>query len=255
MLRPNRLLILLLSLLACGPAAAAPQIAIIIDDLGYQLALGEQAINLPGPVAYAVLPGAPRAAYLAEVADSKGKEVLIHLPLQAERPAANAEPDSLTLDMTEPEFMALLNRHLAAIPQASGVNTHRGSLLTRHPGHMNWLMRGIAEHGVTYFVDSYTTADSIALQIAREHRMPAMRRHVFLDPDRSTDTVPREFERLKSIALEQGYAVGIGHPYPATLEYLAEALPALAHEGFELVSIEALVALRGNQAPAATSGE
>lgn len=255
MLQPGRLLILLLSLLASGAAVAGPQIAIIIDDLGYQRALGERAINLPGPVAFAVLPGAPRAAYLAEVADRNGKEVLVHLPLQAERPASPAEPDSLTLDMTEQEFMALLRRHLAAIPQASGVNTHRGSLLTRHPGHMNWLMRGITEYGVDYFVDSYTTADSIALKIAREHRMPAMRRHVFLDPDRSADTVVREFERLKAIALEQGYAVGIGHPYPATLDYLAEALPRLARDGFELVSIEALVAARSGQVSSPTAGE
>ena len=77
---------LLLALLLCfsPPAPAdAPRIAIIIDDLGYHLANGRRAIRLPGPVAYSFLPGAPRARALAEFANELGKEVLLHLPLQA----------------------------------------------------------------------------------------------------------------------------------------------------------------------------
>ena len=49
-------------------SAPLPRIALIIDDLGYQLDAGRRAIALPGPVVCAILPGAPRADALARTA-------------------------------------------------------------------------------------------------------------------------------------------------------------------------------------------
>jgi hypothetical protein len=82
------------------------------------------------------------------------------------------------------------------------------------------------------------------MQIARETGIRAMRRDVFLDPDKSPETVAREFERMKQLARERGFVVAIGHPYPATLELLERELPNLAAEGLELVSISELVQLQ-----------
>ena len=72
-------------LLTATPAHAepVPRVAIIIDDLGYHVAAGRRAIALPGPVVCAILPGTPGAALLATNAKEAGKEVLLHLPLQA----------------------------------------------------------------------------------------------------------------------------------------------------------------------------
>jgi len=64
---------------------------------------------------------------------------------------------------------------------------------------------------------------------------------VFLDPDRSPETVEREFARMKRLALVHGQVVAIGHPYPTTLGVLEERLPELEREGFELVRISELV--------------
>ena len=72
---------------------------------------------------------------------------------------------------------------------------------------------------------------------------PAAKRDVFLDPDQSPETVVREFARLKKLARQNGFALGIGHPYPSTLAFLEQELPKLRTEGFELISISELVAL------------
>ena len=224
------------------PASAEPLVAIIIDDLGYERRLGEQAIRLPGPVAYAVLPGTPNGERLARLAHENGKEVLLHLPLEAMHTKDPEEPGLLRLDMTRTAFSQMVASNLGSVPHIAGINTHRGSLLTRHPGHMAWLMEEIVGRGDLYFVDSYTTADSIALEIAEEHGVPAVRRDVFLDPDPSPATIAREFDRLKKIADEQGFAIGIGHPYRETLTYLEQALPQLENEGYKLVTIGDLVA-------------
>lgn len=236
--------------LAAGTAGAAPTIAIIIDDLGYELAAGRRAIRLPGPVACAVLPQTPQARVLAESAHAAGKDVLLHLPLQPVAWDGLAEPGGILLDMSRGQLARAFDENLRSVPHAVGVNTHRGSLLTRHPGHMSWLMEEILAAGDLVFVDSYTTHHSIALGIARESGVPAVKRDVFLDPDPAPGTVAREFARLKELALREGMAVAIGHPYPATLALLERDLPRLRQEGFRLVGIREYVRLTQRAAAA-----
>lgn len=222
-------------------AGVTARIAIIIDDLGYQLEAGRRAIRLPGPVAYAFLPGTPRAAMLARQAHEHGKEVLLHLPLQAKPGERVAEPVGIELDMSRERVRSVFEEAMSSVPHVVGVNSHRGSLLTRHPGHMDWLMEEIRARNDLFFVDSYTTHESIALQIAREWGIDAIKRDVFLDPDRSAATVAREFERMKHLARERGAVVAIGHPYGNTLSLLERELPKLREEGFDLVTISELV--------------
>ena len=238
------LALLLLALTA--EAEQKPRIAIIIDDLGYVLALGQRAIELPGPVACAVLPATPRGRQFAAAANAAGKEVLLHLPLEAMEDQDSPEPGVISLDMSRGQFARTFAEDMQSVPYAIGVNSHRGSLLTRHPGHMSWLMEEIKAHGNLFFVDSYTTDASVAMRFARESGIPALKRDVFLDPDESPETVVREFERLKNLARKRGFAVAIGHPYAATMDLLERELPRLAEEGIELVSISELLAAEIN---------
>ena len=214
-----------------------PRIAIIIDDLGYELDAGRRAIDLPGPLAYAILPATPRGRTLAETAHLRGKEVLLHLPLQAVEHHDVVEPGGITLDMSHTGFRKAFAEALDSVPFAIGISGHRGSLLTRHPGHMQWLMQEIRSRDGLFFVDRDTTHKSIALQIANEAGVAAAKRDVFLDNDRSAQSLAREFDRLKALAERQGIAVAIGHPYPETLAFLERSLPTLASDGFELIPI------------------
>lgn len=249
---PAARLTTLLALLLAGQATPAPRIAIIIDDIGWHYALGRRAIELPGPIACAVLPHTPRAAALARLATDSGKDVLLHLPLEpVDRTADAPDAGRITLDMTRGQLAAAVAGNLAAVPRAIGVNSHRGSLLTRHPGHMSWLMAELRSRGL-FFVDSYTTHRSVALAMAREAGIPAARRDVFLDSDPSAHRVAAEFERLKALARERGSAIAIGHPYPGTLTFLERALPGLAEEGIELVGITEIL---GAQAAVRAGGD
>jgi polysaccharide deacetylase 2 family uncharacterized protein YibQ len=243
----RHLLVAALCLLAQGALAqVSPEvwrIAIIIDDLGYSLAAGKRALNLPGPVSYAVLPATPEGMALAEIAHARGKEVLLHLPLQSVGGELADEPGMLALDMSRLQFAHGFAANLESVPHATGVNSHRGSLLTRHPGHMAWLMEEINSRGNLYFVDSFTTHESVALRLAQETGVAAVKRDVFLDPDHAPGTLEREFARLKKLARARGFAVGIGHPHPETMALLERELPGLADAGFELVSIGDYIAL------------
>lgn len=236
--------VLLASLLAHASFAEnRPRIAIIIDDLGYALHPAERLLALELPMTFAILPGAPKAGRLAEAARRSGQEVIVHLPLQAMQQDGAHDADEITLDMTASQVRRVFRDALRAVPFAVGINNHRGSLLTQHPGHMQWIMDSIRCTANLFFVDSYTTHLSVAMQIASESGIPAVKRDVFLDSSREPEDIEREIARLKALARESGQAVGIGHPYPETLSLLEDALPAMQKEGFDLVHVSELVQL------------
>lgn len=216
-------------------------ISIIIDDLGKTLDSGRRALALPGPVACAFLPRATYTRQLASSAHGAGKEVLLHLPMDSVD-GRQLDQGAVTLDMSESQVMATVNQGLDAVPHVSGINNHMGSLLTRHPGHMLWLMHALrGRGGDLYFVDSRTTVATVARQIARENGVPSIERDVFLDNDIDLHAIRSEFNRLIALANKQGFAVAIGHPYPQTLSLLEQQLPLLKDQGVQLVSVSELI--------------
>lgn len=234
-------LVLLLPMLVACPAAAHPVVAVIIDDLGNSLAAGRRAAELPGPVACAVLPHTRYAVRLGDLCHAQGKEVLLHLPMQA-LDNAPLGPGGITLNMRREDIERTVRSDLASIPHVVGVNNHEGSLISMHPGDLAWIMQTLHSLGKLYFVDSYTTPDSIAYQIARENGVPAARRDVFLDDVNTEAAVRVQFNHLFGIARKRGFALAIGHPRPATLAVLNAELPRLATLGIELVPVSVIVA-------------
>ncbi|MDQ2069862.1 divergent polysaccharide deacetylase family protein [Natronospira bacteriovora] len=231
-------------LLSAVPVAAdSPRLALIIDDLGDRIDLDIGMADLPVPLSCAILPHTPHARRLAGHCRDNGHEVMLHIPLQAVARNELLGPGRLKMDMDEPTFRATFRASLASVPGALGVNNHMGSLLTRHPGAMAWLMEELQEAGL-FFVDSRTTADSVALDIAREHSVPAGARDVFLDAVRDVEMIEAELDRAIRIAHITGQAVVIGHPYPETLEVLQRRLPWLETEtGVRLIPMRELLGI------------
>jgi len=236
-------------LLAALPTAAAetPRISIIIDDMGDRSTEGKRAIDLPGPVSYAILPHTPFSKRFAEYAHCSGRDVMLHLPMESEQPT-RLGPGGLTLHMTEGDFRQTVQDDLNAIPHVLGVNNHMGSLLTRHPGHMGWLMDELKQHGDLFFIDSRTTTQSVAPQIAVESGIATAERKIFLDHDKDPEAIRKQFKRLIHRARLEGSAIAIGHPYGSTLMVLEEMLPQLSAMGVELVPISSMLAT-GNGDP------
>ena len=219
----------------------APLIALIIDDMGNQRLPGLQVINLPGPVTCAIMPHTSHATYLAEQAYAAGKEVILHLPMQPVEMQRIAGPGEISIDTDRHELNRILDTNLRSVPHSIGINNHMGSLITRHPGHMRWLMEELAQRGDLFFVDSVTTPDSVAYVSALDAGVPAARRHVFLDNVQDEAAIALEFTRLKQHATTHGFAIGIGHPYPETLKFLEGELENLRLEGFRLVPLSVLI--------------
>ncbi len=218
-------------------------IAVVIDDLGNSLEEGRRVVALPGPVACSILPHTIDGSHIADLAHAAGKEVLLHLPMQsvADMPLGSG---GITLEMTESEIRATVADDLASIPHLAGMNNHEGSLITQHPGDMAWILQTLHATGSYFYIDSYTSADSVAYQVAREQGVPAARRNVFLDDVNTEAAVREQWQRLVSIARHRGFALAIGHPRSATFKVLEDELPKLADANLTLVSPSEIVKIQ-----------
>lgn len=236
------------------PRAGRVAVSIIIDDLGNQLDHDLRAVNLPGAVTCAFLPHAPYTRRLAEHAHGQGKEVMLHLPMQAVAPHPLGS-GGLLAGMSKRQFIHTVRADLHAVPHVRGVNNHMGSLLTQSRGQMRWLMQELRRHPDLYFVDSHTTSLSVAREVAVSHGVPSLKRDVFLDAEPGYGFIERQFARLLALAREHGSALAIAHPHRETLAYLATRLPGLAAQGVELLPVSGLIRRRGRGHPAAMLAE
>ncbi|RLA18122.1 MAG: divergent polysaccharide deacetylase family protein [Gammaproteobacteria bacterium] len=228
---------------SAGPTTdRQPWIAIIIDDMGNQNA-DRQAVLLPGPVACSFLPHTPHAVELAQLAARRGKEVLLHQPMQSTG-GNDLGPGALILEMDHPTFRATLSSNLAALPHVSGVNNHMGSLLTSHYQPMSWLMEELHRYPAIFFVDSRTTAFTVAYNAATDHQIPSTWRDIFLDNEADEEQISTQFKRLIQLAKRNGSAIAIGHPYPETLAFLQTHLPDLEQLGISLRPVSDVISLR-----------
>jgi len=220
-----------------------PWISIIIDDIGYREHEDTQAVELPGPVAIAIMPHSPNAIRMSRLANDNGKDVLLHLPMQPEESDKDRflGPGALTLNMTRQQLVSTVKDDLHSFPHIIGVNNHMGSLLTQMPDDMEWLMHYLRGTG-KFYIDSVTSHQSVAAGIARENHIPALSRDVFLDNELNIDYINRQFDRLIDVARRNGHAIAIGHPHAQTLQVLANRLSSLKEYGVILVSLKRMVA-------------
>ncbi len=212
-----------------------PRVVIIIDDLGHNWVRDRSVIDLPPEIALAVLPNSPYGLKIARQGWESGHEILIHLPLQG-GDSEYAEPDTLTLSLDEGEFLAQLRESLKRIPYAIGVNNHQGSVLTSAAEPMQWLMSELKSRDQHFFLDSRTTATSVAMKTARDLGVPALSRRVFLDHDMDVASMDQSFAQMIRIARREGQAIAIAHPHRSTLNWLIPKLDELNDAGIALAA-------------------
>ncbi len=234
---------LLIALLLCPPGQAGqddPAVAIIIDDIGYRTQNDRQALALPGPISYAVLPHTPGADEAIRSVRKSNRELILHMPMEKAHSRSKAEaPGTLKQDMNRINYVRAIHRNIAAVPGIVAVNNHEGSGLTADMERMRWLMEELAEYPHLAFIDSRTTRHTVALNTAREYGLATTHRDVFLDHE--PEKIHEQFELLIETARRNGTALGIAHPHKETIRYLRRQLPALERRGVQLVPVSRLL--------------
>ena len=225
------------------PVVLPPRIAIIIDDLGYSLRAAKPIFDIEYPLTLSILPGLRYSVPLAERASQAPFEATLHLPLEPEA-RGPLERGTIMVAMNEEEVRDLMGKHLKPLlPYIKGVNGHMGSKATADEELMRIVLEEVKKRGL-YFVDSYTSDKSVALEVAEDLGLRTASRQVFLDsgPERTDpDYIRSQMEKLAELARKKGKAIAIGHPKYLTLKVLREMMPKLAKGGIQFVTASEIV--------------
>ena len=213
-----------------------PRIALIIDDIGRASYQARQFLKLRVPITFAILPRLQKTHALAEEIHDQGHEIMLHQPMEPYESDIDPGPGALYVGDALNRIDRIMMENISDVPFAKGVNNHMGSRFTSCEKEMNEVLQVIKNKGF-FFVDSLTTNRSAAYSTAKKLEVSAARRHIFLDNCLEESAILSQLTRLKSIALKNGCAIGIGHPFPETAKAVERFLDTLEGSPFSLVHI------------------
>jgi polysaccharide deacetylase 2 family uncharacterized protein YibQ len=222
------------------PGGRKGYIALVIDDAGNNLRDLEGFLDFPGPITIAVLPALPNSVEAARRVRAAKKDLFLHQPMEPLN-GQNPGPSAILTGMSPAEVKEILLKNLTEIGPVAGFNNHEGSRATADPAIMRPLLE-MSRDGALYFLDSRTTADTVAPQIAKELKIAIAQRNVFLDNEQDRESILAQLEAGCKLAEQKGMAVLIGHAWsPRLAGILKEMHPQIVKRGLVFTTIGTLL--------------
>ncbi|MFH1784631.1 MAG: divergent polysaccharide deacetylase family protein [bacterium] len=221
---------------------APHRVAIILDDVGYAKSYMEAFFKLNIPLTMSVLPQQQFSVELAQETIDRGLEVMLHLPMEPYRyPEVNPGDKALLTDMSARKIRNLVRENIDSIPGLSGVNNHMGSKFTEDKKKMEQALAVVKQKRL-FYIDSVTSSNSVAFDVARNMGIKTVARDVFIDNEDDLEYIKGQLRELIRLALLNSKAVGIGHVHKSmTAKAIEEMLPEFKEKKIELVFASELV--------------
>jgi len=217
------------------------KVAIIIDDIGYDLKPVKELLKINADLTFAILPLCPHTREAAEMFHQAHRETLLHLPMEpVSYPREKPGQGALFTDMNDEELIFQLEKDIAAVPYISGVNNHMGSKFMMDEKKLTLIFNKLKTNKL-FFIDSRTSADSKAFVTAEKVGLPVAARKIFLDNSRDYNEI---YNNLMNIAKKDGDVspvILIGHPYPETIRAIIDAMKVLQEKRVSIVPVSQIV--------------
>lgn len=217
-----------------------PQLAVVIDDWGYDSLAARQLLEYPLPLTIAVLPYMPASVKIANAASEKGHEVILHQPMEPLDLTLSPGPGAIYLNMDEEEIRTQLMANLRHLPVVVGINNHMGSKATSDTRVMQNVFEVLRDTDL-FFLDSYTIHTSVAGQVAEELAVPYAVNDLFIDNINEEGQIMAQIRQGLELAQRRGSAIIIGHVRINTAQALWRMLPEIIASGVQLVPVSALL--------------
>lgn len=222
-------------------AVLRPKIALVIDDLGEEHLIARELLEWDFPLTFSILPFTPYAKNIAREAHLKGKEVIVHVPMEPHGyPKVRPGEGALLEGMNEESLRQQLVKDIEAVPYIKGASNHMGSRLMEDPEKVKVILSELKQRRL-FFLDSRTTPQTVGMNVAQGLGLKGMERSLFIDHSLDEEDIKQKIEKLISLSLSNGKAIGIGHPHPATLKSLKAMIPKMKEKGIELVPLSSVM--------------
>jgi polysaccharide deacetylase 2 family uncharacterized protein YibQ len=217
------------------------RVAIIIDDIGQNIAAVEELLEMDVPFTFSILPGLEHSAHAARIIYEEDREIMLHLPMEPLRyPDENPGELALMVHMNSKEIQGRVKDLLDQVPHTVGVNNHMGSRFTQDREKISAMLSEIKKRGL-FFIDSLTISGSAAYEESLRLGVRAGKRDLFLDHVDRTDAVSGQIDKLIQMANRRGSAIAICHPRNNTIKALRKALKQFRSQGIEIVPASELI--------------
>ena len=201
------------------PIDNRPKLAIICDDVTTAKQV-RQINNIGYDVTMSFLPPTPRHKRSASIAQNISF-YMIHLPLEA-KSTKFEEKNTLKINNSYKKIEKRISALKAIYPNTKYINNHTGSKFTSNNKAMDNLMRALKKHNFI-FIDSRTTAKSVAAKYAKKYSVPFLSRNIFLDNKADKNYIQNQLRKAVKIAKRDGFAIAICHPHGITLKTLKQS--------------------------------
>lgn len=222
-----------------APPAAKGTVAIVLDDWGYNLNNIPVIEQIPYPLTIAVLPNLPYSQRVGEALHNRGREIILHCPMEPLQ-KASLEKNTVLTTMDSGTIKKILDNSVATFPYIRGISNHMGSRATEDNRTMQIVMSEL-KHKKLYFLDSFVTPRSVAESEAFRAGVSFVKRDIFLDNNPDPEYIRGQVYKVLSLARRNGSAVAIGHDRKNTLEVLRQVMPEAAREGYRFVNLSELI--------------
>jgi uncharacterized protein len=217
------------------------QIAIIIDDIGYDLKPVKELLKVNADLTFAIMPLCPHTREAAEMLHRAHRETLLHLPMEpVSYPREKPGEGALFTEMNEEELVFQLEKDIAAVPYISGVNNHMGSKFMMDEKKLTLVFNKLKKKKL-FFIDSRTSPDTKTFISAEKAGLPVAARKVFLDNSHDYNDI---YNNLINIAKTDGDVspvILIGHPFPETIRAINDAMKVLREKRVSIVPVSQIV--------------
>lgn len=211
-----------------------PKLAILIDDVTNQRQV-TSILNIGYTVNMAFLPPTSGHKNSAKVTNNLDL-YMIHLPLQASS-SKYEEENTLYINDSIERIDERIKNLKSLYPKAVFINNHTGSKFTSNQVAMDKLFQVLKKYDYT-FIDSRTTAKSVAVKSSKKYGVKMFSRNIFLDNKKDKEYIQKQLKKAIKAAKKNGMAIAIGHPYSITFKTLKESKHLL--KDLELVYVHQL---------------
>jgi uncharacterized protein len=216
------------------------QLGIIVDDFGnYSGQLLQDFVRTNPSVTFAIMPNTKYGKEALTDAKANGHECIIHIPMEPlDYPQSNPGTNAIYVQLSQKEIEKRMEDYIHQLPGCVGANNHMGSFASSDVTAMQAVMRVLRRNNL-YFVDSRTTSESVAFNMAQKGLVPAYRRDLFIDePNLSEDNLRKQLALLQNLRSSQDYAIVIMHCHTrAHLDYLNRFIRSVPALGYDIVPI------------------
>jgi hypothetical protein len=227
-----------------SPERPAPRLALVLFGFGDDLDVARRTFGLSVPFAVALAPDTKASSAMFRAAHDKGREVVLHIPLEpVNYPQLNPGPGTLLVTLKPDRATGTMRRWLDRSGPVVGVANHMGSLATQDMTLMGAVYRELKRRHLP-FIHVQPAAGSVCRSLAAELGVIYDEPDAVLDVEARAKT-PKALDRRWSEILEQartrGHAVVWVRVTPLTREWLKRATTVKRLDGVDLAPLSGVM--------------